>query len=326
MTQNYKVTVVVPIYKVESFIERCVRTLMSQTLTEIEYVFVDDASPDCSVQILQDMIRHYPERMDHIRIIHHEVNKGLPAARNTGLSIAQGEYVFHCDSDDYVDLTMLEDLYKTAILNKSDIVWCDWYLTYANKERYMSQPSFTTSIDAVRAMLGGSMKFNVWNKLVRRSLYADYNITFPSGYGMGEDMTMIMLFARAKSVTYIPKAYYHYVKMNSNAFSQTYSERHLKELEFNVGRITEYLHMLFGNELEAELNFLRLEAKFPFLLTNNFKRWEEWYPESNKFIVKNKYISGRSRLVQWLAFRKQYWLVWIYNQLLNKFIYGVIFR
>ena len=326
MSQAYKVTVIVPIYKVESFIERCVRTLMTQTLSEIEYVFVDDASPDRSVQILKDVILCYPERKKNVRIIHHDVNKGLPAARNTGLSVAKGEYIFHCDSDDYADSTMLEDLYEAAVSNKSDIVWCDWYLTYTNKERYMSQPRFSSPIDAISAMLGGGMKFNVWNKLVRRSLYIDYNITFPAGYGMGEDMTMIMLFAHASSITYIPKAYYHYVKTNTNAFSQTYSDKHLMELEFNVKRISEYINMIYGYELEAELNFLRLEVKFPFLLTNNFKRWEEWYPESNKFIVMNKYISARSRLVQWLAYRKQYWLVWIYNQLLNKVIYGVIFK
>ena len=77
------------------------------------------------------------------------------------------------------------------------------------------------------------MKYNVWNKLVRRDLYIDNHIIFPSGYGMGEDMTMMLLFAFARKVAYLPKAFYHYVKLNTVSFSHTYSDRHLKELRYN---------------------------------------------------------------------------------------------
>lgn len=326
MLPKNKVTVIVPIYGVERFIERCVKSLMEQTLSEVEYVFVDDASPDCSLQILEKVMLEYPDKAGNVRIVHHDVNKGLPAARNTGLSVAQGEYIFHCDSDDYVDSTMLKDLYDAASSNNSDIVWCDWYLTYSNKERYMSQPSCPTSMEAIRTMLGGGMKFNVWNKLVRRSLYVDNAITFPAGYGMGEDMTMMMLFAHAKKVTHIPNAYYHYVKTNTNAFSQTYSEKHLTDLLYNVQRITDYMQKMFGNSLMKELNLLKLEVKFPFLITNNFRRWEKWYPEANEYILQNKYISRRSRWIQWMAAKRQYWIVWIYNIILNKIIYGIIYK
>lgn len=321
-----KVSVIVPIYKVEAFIERCVTTLMEQTLRGVEYIFVDDATPDRSIQILEEVIASYPERKEQVRIVHHEENKGLPAARNTGLALATGEYIFHCDSDDYVEPTMLEDLYHAAQTQEADIVWCDWYLTFAENERYMKQPCFNTPMEALKAMLSGGMKYNVWNKLVRRTLYTDNNIEFPSGYGMGEDMTMMMLFAHAQKVAYIPKAYYHYVKTNANAFSQTYSDKHLQELKHNVQRIVDYMQGIYGNNLEKELNFLKLDVKFPFLIANNFKRWAEWYPEANVYIQQNKYISNRSRYIQWLAAKKLYWLVWIYNQMLNKIIYGTIYK
>ncbi len=321
-----KVSVIIPIYKVEAFIERCATTLMEQTLREVEYIFVDDATPDSSIQILEEVVARYPERKEQVRIVHHEENKGLPAARNTGLTLATGEYIFHCDSDDYVELTMLEELYHTAKTQDADIVWCDWYLTFAESERYMKQPCFGTPMEALKAMLSGGMKFNVWNKLVRRSLYTDNHIEFPAGYGMGEDMTMMMLFAHAQKVAYIPKAYYHYVKTNTNAFSQTYSDKHLVELKHNVQRIVDYMQGIYGNDLEKELSFLKLDVKFPFLIANNFKRWKEWYPEANTYILQNKYISSRSRYIQWLAAKKQYWLVWIYNQLLDKIIYGIIYK
>ena len=321
-----KVSVIIPIYKVEAFIERCATTLMEQTLHEVEYIFVDDATPDRSIQILEEVVARYPEREEQVRIVHHEVNKGLPAARNTGLALATGEYIFHCDSDDHVELTMLEELYHAAKTQDADIVWCDWYLTFAENERYMKQPCFSTPMEALKAMLSGGMKFNVWNKLVRRSLYTDNQIEFPAGYGMGEDMTMMMLFAHAQKIAYVPKAYYHYIKTNTNAFSQTYSDKHLVELKHNVQRIINYMLGIYGNDLEKELSFLKLDVKFPFLIANNFKRWEEWYPEANRYILQNKYISSRSRYIQWFAAKKQYWLVWIYNQLLDKIIYGIIYK
>lgn len=321
-----KVSVIIPIYKVEAFIERCATTLMEQTLREAEYIFVDDATPDRSIQILEEVVACYPERKEQVRIVHHEANKGLPAARNTGLALATGEYIFHCDSDDYVEPTMLEEMYNAAKAQDVDIVWCDWYLTFAENERYMKQPSFETPMEALKAMLSDGMKFNVWNKLVRNSLYKEYNVCFPARYGMGEDMTMMILFAHANKVAYIPKAYYHYVKTNANAFSQTYSEKHLVELKYNVQLIIDYMQEMFGDALEKEINFLKLSVKFPFLIAGQFKRWEEWYPEANKYILQNKRISGRSRWIQWIASKKQFWVVWMYNQLLEKILYGIIYK
>lgn len=162
---EYKVSVIIPVYKVEKFIGRCVKSLMEQTLQDVEYIFVDDASPDGSIVILRNVLADYPERSNHVKILTHTENKGLPAARNTGLSVAQGEYIFHCDSDDFVEVNMLEQLYHKVTETDVDIVWCDWYLTFENSERYMKQPAYNTPLEALKAMLGGAMKYNVWNKL-----------------------------------------------------------------------------------------------------------------------------------------------------------------
>lgn len=318
MDEN-KVSVIIPIYQVEKFIERCVRSLMEQTLQEVEYIFVDDATPDKSIEVLEACLALYPERK--ATILKHPQNQGLPAARNTGLALATGEYIFHCDSDDYVEPTMLEEMYKIAKEQDVDIVWCDWFLTFAENERYMKQPSFETPIEALKAMLSGGMKYNVWNKLVRRSLYTDNDIQFPAGYGMGEDMTMMMLFAHAKKVTYIPQAYYHYIKTNTNAFSQTYSDKHLVELKHNVQRIMDYMQNVYGEALEKELNFFKLDVKFPFLIAGQFERWEEWYPEANSYILQNKKVATRTRYIQWLASKRQYWMVGLYSWILNNLVH-----
>lgn len=323
---DIKVSVIVPVFKVERFVERCMRSLLSQTLDNVEYIIVNDASPDRSIDIIKRVCLEYPNRL--VTFINHDQNKGLPSARNTGLKAANGEYIFHCDSDDYVDPTMLEDLYNAATENDSDIVWCDWYLTLSQSERYMVQPSLSTPLDAVKAMLCGKMKFNVWNKLIKRQLYTNSGVSFPDGYGMAEDMTIIMLFAFANRVEYLPKAYYHYIKTNSTAFSQTYSERHLVELQYNIDRIESFIHEKFGQQLDRELSILKLEAKYPFLLSNNTERiklWNTWYPESNRFILDNTFSFHR-KIPQVFAKYHAYFLVRAYSIVFNRIIYGMFYR
>lgn len=322
-----KVSVIIPIYKVASFVERCAESLFSQTLNELEFIFVDDASPDNSIEIVKNILHKYPERACQVKFIRHEQNKGLPSARNSGLAVAEGEYIFHCDGDDYVEPDMLSTMHQCAVDNDADIVWCDWFLSFAQTERYMIQPSFTEPLSAVKSMLGGGMKYNVWNKIAKRSLYTENNIVFPSGYGMGEDMTMIMLFAFSDKIMHIKKALYHYVKTNSSAFSQTYSDRHLIELRYNVDRLESFIHNQYGDSLEKELAFMKLEAKFPLLLSNDssrFNLWSEWYPESNAYIMNNTHTSLRRRIIQYFASRKMWLLVKTYNSMFNVIVYGIL--
>ena len=329
MLHNPKISVIIPIYKVEQFIVRCAVSLMEQTLREIEYIFVDDATPDNSIVLLGEVLKKYPERMDNVQIISHENNKGLPAARNTGLAVAKGEYIFHCDSDDYVETDMFEQVYNKVKEDNADIVWCDWWLSFTRNERYMKQPEYSTSIDALKGMLSGVMKFNVWNKLVKRKLYTDSGIVFPIGYGMGEDMTMMRLFARAEKVVYLPKAFYHYVQLNTGAFSKTYSERHLLELQHNVSLLITDLQQMFGNKLDREIAYFKLDVKFPFLINGDaakYALWKKWYPEANKYILKNKNLSLRSRALQWLASKNQFWTVRMYYYCVYRFVYGLIYR
>ena len=169
-------SVIIPVYNVERFIVRCATSLMEQSCQNVEYIFIDDATADNSIALLRNVIGRYPDRIKDVKIVSHATNLGLPAARNTGLGIATGEYVFHCDSDDFVDADMLSELYSVAKISNADIVWCDWFLSFKKNERYMKQPEYTEPIAALKAMLCGIMKFNVWNKLVRRNLYIENNI------------------------------------------------------------------------------------------------------------------------------------------------------
>lgn len=323
-----KVSVIVPIYNVSRFIERCTESLMQQTLNEIEYIFVNDATPDNSIELLSGILERYPVKTAQVKIIEHEQNKGLPAARNTGLAVATGEYVFHCDSDDFVEPDMLEALYNAAKRESADYVWCDWFLSYDNSERYMKQPTYDAPLEALKAMLDGRMKYNVWNKLVKRSLYTDNKIEFPAGYGMGEDMTMICLAACATKMTYVNKALYHYVRSNTEAMTQNFNELHLRDIRHNVDETIAFLSKK-SLVTEREMALFKLNTKLPFLVTDtweSYRRWSEWYPEANAYISVNKEQPLRTRLLQQMAAKKFYAGVWLYYQVIYRFLYTILYK
>ena len=325
-----KVSVIIPVYGVERFIERCACNLFGQTLEDVEFIFVDDASPDSSIALLEKCIEACPERAIHTRILRHPENKGLPAARNTGLAAACGEYIYHCDSDDWVEPGILEKLYTAAVATEADIAYCDFFLSFEKNERYMSNPAYQTAGEMLKkGFLGGKMKYNVWNKLVKRSLYTNNNIVFPEGHPMGEDMTMIQIAALADKVVYIPEALYHYVKLNEGAYSNSYSQKKLDDIRFNVDRTVSFLNEKYGDELEKEISLFKLSIKLPFLMTDDktiYHLWKTWYPEANRFAGYDRDLPLRTRLLQQMAAKGQWWYVKLYYKVVYKFIYGIIYK
>lgn len=324
-----KISAIIPVYKVEKFIERCVVSLMEQTFCDIEYIFVDDASTDNSIEILQTVVMRYPHRLPNVKIITHEKNMGLPAARNTGLAVARGEYVFHCDSDDYIESDMLELLYCKAKEHDADVVWSDYFITFDKKKKVISQPYFNTPQDAVRGMLRGMMKYNVWNKLCRRSLYEDNNIKFPEGRSMGEDLTMIMVFLHARKCAYVNKPLYNYVQ-NPNQMTATYNEEKLEALRYNCNRIANYMDNHFSHiDYRSEYSALKQLMKWPFLLDGkyaSYQRWHKWFPESNMFIWQTKGVNLRIKLIEWCAAKRLWPIVWFHYIVVIKLYYGIIYK
>ena len=124
-TNRIKVSVCIPVYKVEKYIEKCARTLFEQTMTDgIEFIFVNDCTPDKSIDVLEKVLEEYPHRKAQTRIIHHEKNRGPVAARNTAIKNASGNYIICCDSDDWIDLELYETMYRKALETDADVVCC----------------------------------------------------------------------------------------------------------------------------------------------------------------------------------------------------------
>lgn len=321
-----KVSVIVPVYGVERFAERAVESMMTQTLDEVEYIFVDDCTPDSSMRIVREVVGRYPERSGSVKILTHDENRGLPAARNAGLAAATGKYIFHWDSDDYADAGMLESMYALAEDSGADFVWADWYLTFDSGSRLMREPSATSPAEALTLTLAGEMKYNVWNKLISRRLYTDSGILFPEGLAMGEDMTIIKLLAAARGVRHLPKAYYHYVRTNAGALTKQYSAAHLEQLQTNTADVCASLGAKVS---EREQAWFKLNVKLPFLFTgrrSDIALWKDWYQEADRYIMTNSYQALRTRLLQWSAAHGLSVVNMAYNMIIQKIIYGVIYR
>lgn len=323
------ISVIVPIYGVEKYIAHCAESLFNQTKTDnVEFLFINDATKDNSIKILQDVISRYPHLSTQARIISHSENKGLPAARNTGLAAAGGEYVVHIDGDDFAEPTMLEDLYSAVKAKDADFAWCDYYLAFGEKKRLLRQPSFNTPMDAIRGMLRGSMKYNVWNKMCRRSLYTDNGITFPEGKAMGEDLTMIMVALHACNCIYVAKPLYNYVQ-SEGQMTAVYNEKKLAELRYNCERLRSYLDKHFSDAgLESENAALCQLVKWPFLLDgkmSSYRRWQEWFPESNQYIWQTKGVNFRIKFIEWCAAKHLLPIVWLHYIIVIKFYYGIVY-
>lgn len=324
------ISVIIPMYGVENYIVRCARSLFEQTFTNgVEFLFIDDASKDKSREVLQTVIDEYAGHNLNVRIIRHEKNMGLPSARNTGLKHAQGEYVMHVDGDDFLERDALELLYNAVKDNNADVAWCDYYITFDTKKRIIAQPSFDTPEYAVRGMLRGTMKYNVWNKLCRRSLYLENGITFPDGKSMGEDLTMVMVFLHAKSCAYVNKPLYNYVQ-NPGQMTATYNEEKLESLRYNCTRLSQYIDDHFGHiDYRSEYSALKQLMKWPFLLDgkySSYQRWHKWFPESNAYIWQTKGVNTRIKFIEWSAAKHLLPIIWLHYILVIRFYYGIVYR
>ena len=201
------VSVIVPVYKAQDTIRKCLDSIINQTLSDWEMVIVDDGSPDESGKICDE----YATRDSRIRVVHKE-NAGVSAARQTGLDAAKGEYVIHADPDDWVDPNMLEELFRTAVLEGADMVICDWIVEVGGKAIYRVQkPSSLIASEVLNNLFDGTLHGSCCNKLVKRSCIDNNAACFPKGINYCEDVCFnVQLLMNDIKVAYLDKAFYHY--------------------------------------------------------------------------------------------------------------------
>lgn len=212
-TNPIPISIIVPIYNVEGTIERCVTSLFEQTISNsIEYIFVDDKSPDQSIALLKKYIQSSEKASINYKIVRLPQNVGLAQARYIGLQHASGEYIGFCDSDDWVEPDMYELLINDINLTKSEIAECGFYISSSSSDKTVE---IAPSNDYIGELIANKRPCCVWNKLFKRALF-DKILCVPT-QNMGEDFAYTtQLFLNAKKVTQINKPLYHYWKNDSS--------------------------------------------------------------------------------------------------------------
>lgn len=244
-----KVSVIVPVFNVEKCIEKCARSLFGQTLNDIEYIFIDDCSPDNSIAILRTIIEDYPGRKPFVRIISHQSNKGTAAARRTGLNVAGGEYVAFCDSDDWIDLSMYEKMIAKAEAENADIVFSDYWNVWTSNNEYI------TTIRSRKPILGEVIARNIpvslCPRIFRRTLFQN-EITYPQ-YNMGEDFSLfVQLVYYARKISYVQEGLYYYYQ-NPESITHARSDAALNGMLHDViNNVNIIVDFLESKGLESE--------------------------------------------------------------------------
>ena len=299
-----KVSVIVPIYRVEKYIERCARSLFEQTLDDMEYIFVDDCSPDNSVQILENVLKEYPNRKDQTKIVRMPTNSGQAAVRRHGIQLATGDYIIHCDSDDWVDVAMYETLYCTATKGNCDIVICDYSVAFSEiKYQHIRQSIPTDNIVLIKEFLKGNIHGSVWNKLIHNSLYA--NIIFYPKDNMREDLVLtIQLVLKANSIIHIPCSYYYYFN-NEVSISKISEVRGIQNRFYqsvnNADLIFKCLYInklvpCFLNDIRALKYNIKIEACGGCSDLKFYKNWKKTYRELHLRELKYSTYSFKSKI------------------------------
>ncbi|MDR1848092.1 MAG: glycosyltransferase family 2 protein [Bacteroidales bacterium] len=303
-----KISVIIPVYNVEKYIGRCVESLFNQTLDDIEYIFVNDATPDGSMDILQSIIERYPQRKAFVKIFNNASNRKLYQTRQVGLAAATGVYVMHVDSDDWLELDACEKMYAKAKETNADIVWCDFYNNNTDGNFITKQREPEIPFEIIHLMLATRMRWNVWAKLVRRSLYDNSDMAMNADCtNFGEDMVTIKLFYYAKRVVYVPEALYHYDISGENSITkQILPLNKIYECLNSVINIDNFFSKKAEHKLfEEDIMIMKLSFKSRFLVSNTnrhiIRELSALFPETNDYILSVKNYSSKLKLINFLA-------------------------
>ena len=218
--QNPSISVIIPVYKAEQYLRKCVDSILNQTFQDMEVLLVDDGSPDGSGKICDE----YAAKDSRVRVFHKD-NGGVSSARQCGLDNARGEYLIHADPDDWVEPDMLAELYVKAKAECADMVICDFYWDRGNSVYVGRQKPTALDHETVLSDLFLHLHGSCCNKLVRVELFRKYDIGFKDGLSFCEDLMInARLLRNPLKIAYLDKPFYHYVQhVNQNSISRSYS-------------------------------------------------------------------------------------------------------
>lgn len=288
---------IVPVYGVERFIARCAESLFNQTLDSIEFIFIDDCTKDNSMQILNEIIDHNRLRIAEmkwtVKTMRMLTNSGLPAVRQHGIQLAKGDYVIHCDSDDWVSPNIYEKLYDKAISEDLDIVWCSFFRSDGTTHKLYS--------DAKQPFL---MQGPLWNKLVKRSIYTENEIIYPTTNKAEDGALMAQLSFFSRSRGYLDEPLYYYFINSASICGQIDEASCLRKLEQECANVD--IRVSFLKKHQSEKKYEKDIVLWKYTARNNLlpllkqKKyrilWRNTYPEIEQYILFNHHVPIRTKL------------------------------
>jgi glycosyltransferase involved in cell wall biosynthesis len=299
-----KVSVIIPVYNCEKFIRKCCNSLFNQTLNELELIFVDDCSPDDSVNIIIDELEKFPLRKPLVKIINHTINLGVTEARKTGIRNATGSFLIHCDSDDWVDENMYECMYEQTIKNNAQLVICGYISEFDNKSitgYYPVNEEKNTFLRLDLSPIYGSL----CNKLASIDLIFENRVDFFENINMGEDLgyaTQLRLFSNKTIV--LNEVFYHYNIQNTQSIFTTFNLQKNNNIIDCVKKIDElFKGKIISIEQQFQLEYLKFQSKQYLLINKNIRnlnRWRKIYPETHQYILQFKHYPLNLRIISWL--------------------------
>ncbi len=284
--KSYKVSIIVPVYKVEQYIDECVTSIVNQSYRNLEIILVDDGSPDKCPEICDSW-----EKKDfRIKVIHKE-NGGLSSARNAGMSACTGEYVMFTDSDDFIDSCMVENLLKNAEYYDADVSACSikkYYNGTSHDFRNYFKQEITeyTGLQAIEAMLREEIDCAAWNKLYRVASIKGFE--FPLGRYNEDVIFLFYSWQKIKKIVYTKEAYYNY-RVTANSLTHSFSE---KRFDY-MGNAKEIKNFIDGNipELkkvgEIYLNICASNTLMDLWYANSITRYADYFKMCRKIVLRN---------------------------------------
>ena len=302
---NINLSVIVPIYGVEKYIEQCAVSLFEQSLKDIEFIFVNDQTKDNSVKILEAVIDRYEHLKNRIKIINHQKNMGQAAARTTGLGYAKGEYIIHLDSDDWVDLNLYQKMYFQAKTENADIVCCNFKFIYKSSVDELKFKQNQKDFLDLNELNFDLLYSSLCNKMVKRELYLKNNLSFFEGVNMWEDLGMMTrLRYHCKKVSFLDEnLFYNYNKQNETSIVSVPKEENIIQQIKCANMLDEFFREKLG-DYSLIICFLKFMAKSDYLFNDkirNIKKWQATSKESNLYIFKYSKLPLNMKFIAWVA-------------------------
>ena len=216
-----KLSIIVPVYKVEQYIHKCVDSILNQTFTDFELILVDDGSPDNCGKICDE----YAAKDKRVRVIHKE-NGGLSDARNAGIDVASGQVIGFVDSDDWIERCMYEEMLSYMEENNLDIVCADTNQVKYGKAKFKprySKNKIWVKDEAICEILNGTLDNAAWNKIYKRSVIG--NVRYPKGRIYEDVATTYKFISNSEKVGYISKPYYNYLKRKGSIVASGFNSK-----------------------------------------------------------------------------------------------------